>query len=137
MRNTFCSLHQESQTAAGKVEVELSITREMNTDSFYPSGSRDVHFDGCVLGYITSAEGKETCREVLQKCTRAALAKTWHFGKESRDCRYHHERITPLLERTTDEAWLCNTGVKPLCKISAFLHFLLWHRRSAEFVISH
>lgn len=72
-RNTICSLHQESQTAAGKVEVELSITREMNTDSFYPSGSRDVHFDGCALGCITSSEGKETWREALQTCTSAAL----------------------------------------------------------------
>lgn len=39
MRNIICGLHQESQFAWGEVEVELSITREMNTDSFYPTGA--------------------------------------------------------------------------------------------------
>lgn len=39
MRNIICGLHQESQFAWGEVAVELSITREMNTDSFYPTGA--------------------------------------------------------------------------------------------------
>lgn len=39
MRNIICGLHQESQFAWGEVEVELSITREMNTDSFCPTGA--------------------------------------------------------------------------------------------------